>query len=101
MTWKPTEAELPAIAKVDSLDGDCFDILLSNGHSIFLELGDRTGEPAFQRLIEQRLFDRPQTDGKRIYWVDGPSFTVAEILTMLAKGKENEEIQNLKGDETK
>ena len=35
MTWKPTEAELPTIAKVDSLDGDCFDILLSNGHSIF------------------------------------------------------------------
>ena len=48
-----------------------------------------------------RLFDRPQTDGKRLYWVDGPSFTVAEILTMLAKDKEKQETQNLKGDETK
>lgn len=101
MTWKPAEVELPAITKVDSLDGDCFDILLSNGHSIFLELGDRISEPAFQRLIEKRLFDRPQTDGKRLYWVDGPAFTVEEIFAMLAKDKEKQETSNLKGDETK
>ncbi len=88
MTWISMETEMPTIAKVDSLDGDCFDILLSNGHSIFLELGDRINEPAFARLIEKRLFDRPQTDGKRLYWVDGPSFTVAEIFAMLASRKE-------------
>lgn len=101
MTWKTAEAELPTINKVDSLDGDCFDILLSNGHSIFLELGDRIGEPAFTKLIEKRLFDRPQTDGRRLYWVGGPSFTVAEIFAMLAKGKEKPETHNLKGDEPK
>ena len=98
MTW---ESELPTIAKVGALDGDCFDITLSNGHSIFLELGDRIHEPAFARLIEQHLFDRPQTDGKRLYWVDGPSFTVAEIFAMLTKDKEKQETQNLKGDQTK
>lgn len=99
MTRKPAEAELPTISKVDSLDGDCFDILLSNGHSIFLELGDRIGEPAFAKLIEKRLFDRPQTDGERLYWVDGPSFTVAEIFAMLAKS--NRKPHDLKGDESK
>jgi len=99
MTWKQGEVALPTISKVDSLDGDCFDILLSNGHSIFLELGDRIGEPDFAKLIEKRLFDRPQTDGKRLYWVDGPSFTVTEIFAMLAKGKQ--ETTDLKGDETR
>ncbi|MEA5041087.1 MULTISPECIES: hypothetical protein [Oscillibacter] len=99
MTWRQGEAALPTISKVDALDGDCFDIQLSNGHSIFLELGERINEPAFAKLIEQRLFDRPQTDGQRLYWVGGPSFTVAEIFSMLARGKERQETTNLKGDE--
>lgn len=86
MTWK---SELPTIAKVDALDGDCFDIVLSNGHSIFLELGDRIHEPAFAKLIESRLFDRPQTDGKTLYWVGGPSFTVEEIFKILASSKQH------------
>lgn len=87
MTWTPKEAELPTIIKVGALDGDCFDVTLSNGHTILLELGDRVNEPAFTKLIETRLFDRPQTDGKRLYWAGGPSFTVAEIFAMLAKHK--------------
>ena len=85
MTLNQPEIKLPTIVKVDSLDGDCFDIQLSNGHSIFLELGDRIGEPAFAKLIENRLFDRPRTDGKRLYWADGTSFTVAEIFAILAQ----------------
>ena len=36
MTWRQGEAALPTISKVDALDGDCFDIQLSNGHSIFI-----------------------------------------------------------------
>lgn len=99
MTWNKVEAELPTIAKVGALDGDCFDVTLSNGHTILLELGDRIDEPAFAKLIEAHLFDRPQTDGKRLYWVDGPSFTVAEIITMLAQGnKAPYKLGNLKED---
>ena len=41
----------------------------------------------------------PQTDGQRLYWVGGPSFTVAEIFSMLARGKERQKTTNLKGDE--
>ena len=88
MAWSKAEAELPDIAKVGALDGDCFDVTLTNGHSILLELGERVGEPAFVRLIENGLFDRPQTDGKRLYWVTGPSFTVKEIFELLAQRKE-------------
>lgn len=88
MTWNKAAAELPTIAKVGALDGDCFDVTLSNGHTILLELGDWIDEPAFAKLIENRLFDRPQTDGKRLYWVNGPSFTVADIFAILARNKE-------------
>lgn len=86
MMWQKQgkEAALPTIASVDSLDGDCFDVTLSNGHVILLDFSGRIKEPAFAALIERKLFDRPQTDGKRLYWIDGPSYTVAEILTMLA-----------------
>lgn len=87
MPWKQSGNELPTIASVGALDGDCFDVTLSNGHSILLELGDRVHEAAFARLIEKRLFDRPQTDGRRLYWMDGPSFTVEEIFKLLAKTK--------------
>lgn len=88
MKWTPTETELPTIMKVGALDGDCFDVTLSSGHTILLELGDRVNEPAFAKLIENRVFDHPQTDGKRLYWTGGPSFTVAEIFVMLAKNKQ-------------
>lgn len=88
MTWHKKEAPLPTIVKVGALDGDCFDVTLSNGHTILLELGKRINEPPFARLIENHLFDRPQTDGQRLYWVDGPSFTVVEIFDMLAQSNE-------------
>jgi hypothetical protein len=87
MTWKSAETELPTIKNVGALDGDCFDVTLSNGHTILLELGNRVNDPAFAKLIETRLFDRPQTDGRRLYWVGGPSFTVADIFNMLAQDK--------------
>ncbi|MDD4509629.1 MAG: hypothetical protein PHY23_01730 [Oscillospiraceae bacterium] len=87
MPWEQNKNDLPMITSVGALDGDCFDVTLSNGHSILLELGDRVHEPAFAKLIENRLFDRPQTDGKRLYWMDGPSFTVEEIFKLLAKKK--------------
>lgn len=87
MLWKQNKKDLPTITSVGALDGDCFDITLSNGHSILLELGDRVNEPEFAKLIEKRLFDHPQTDGKKIYWPDGPSFTVEEIFRQLAKNK--------------
>lgn len=71
------------IVSVGALDGDCFDVTLSNGHAILLELGGRIREPAFAALIDNGLFDRPQTDGRRLFWIGGPSFTLEEIFSML------------------
>jgi hypothetical protein len=76
----------PQIVKTEAFDGDCFGVTLSSGHTILLELGDRICEPSFAALIERGVFDKPQTDGERIFWQDGPSFTVTEILAMVAQG---------------
>ncbi len=73
------------IIHVDAYDGDCFGVSLSSGHTILLELGSRTHEPAFAALIERGMFDKPKTDGKRLYWPDGPSLALAEIFAMVAQ----------------
>lgn len=85
MTWKEERDFWPIITRVDALDGDCFDVTLSNGHAILLDLSSRIHEPEFAQLIADRLFDRPKTDGQRIYWAYGPTFTLADILAFLAQ----------------
>ncbi|MDR0433680.1 MAG: hypothetical protein LBH21_01285 [Gracilibacteraceae bacterium] len=74
------------IVNVEAFDGDCFGVTLSSGHTILLELGGRARELSFAALIERGVFDKPQTDGERIFWQDGPAFTVTEILAMVAQG---------------
>lgn len=85
--YKSTEnTEKPTIVQVGALDGDCFDITLSNGHAILLDLGSRIKEPEFAALIENGCLEKPQTDGARLYWPEGPSLTLAEIFSMLTAG---------------
>jgi len=74
---------LPKIVSVNALDGDYFDVTLDSGHTILLELGSRTGEPAFDAMIKAGEFDKPQTDGERLFWQGGPSITLPEIFSML------------------
>lgn len=84
MLWpERADGENLKIINVGALDGDTFGITLESGHTILLELGDRTHEPAFAALIESGDFCRPHTDGGRIYWPGGMSFTLKEILDML------------------
>lgn len=100
MLWQNDNEEcrtLPTITGVDSLDSDCFDVTLSNGHVLLLDFSGRIHEPAFAALIKARLFDRPQTDGERLYWPGGPSFTLPEIFDMVMsrerQGTEKSEIE--------
>lgn len=84
MSWKNTgkNPALPTIVSVGALDEDFFYITLSNGHSILLGLAGLIDEPAFAALIEHKLFDKPKTDGMRLYWVDGPSLYFDKIMEM-------------------
>lgn len=92
MEWHESKENTgkPTIVQVGALDGDCFDITLSNGHAILLELGSRIKEPEVAVLIENGCLDKPQTDGERLYWPGGLSLTLAEIFSMLASGNNSE-----------
>lgn len=85
-----SENDLPSISSVDALDGDCFDVSLSNGHAILLDLSSRIREPAFAEIIKANVFDRPQTDGKHLFWIGGPSLTVLDIFKMLTSARKED-----------
>jgi hypothetical protein len=83
---KPTgHNEKTTIVRVGALDGDCFSVTLSSGHTILLELSHRVNEPRFSELIQRGVFDKPGTDGKNLFWPDGTSLALSEILDMVAQ----------------
>ena len=74
------------IEDVCALDGDYFSVYLSNKNVILIWLGERMREPAFTALVKIKAFDKPQTDGERLYWTaDGPNLCVDEIMEMAVK----------------
>jgi hypothetical protein len=53
---------------------------LDNGVVIVLSLVPMLDEPKFAEIRELSM---PRTDGGRVYWVNGASLTVAEIMKLL------------------
>ena len=74
------------IARVEALDeqSDCISIELENGSIIILELSPKQGDPVFAEIRE---LSRPRTDGERVYWSNGASLTLDEIMEMLESEK--------------
>lgn len=70
------------IARVEVLEdqSDCIAVELDNGSIAILELTARHGDPL---LAEINNLSRPQTDGERVYWSNGASLTVEDIIKML------------------
>lgn len=70
------------IVKAESLDdqSDCIAVELDNGTMAILELTAKHGDPLFAEI---RNLSRPKTDGERVYWSNGASLTVEDIMKML------------------
>lgn len=70
------------IVKVEALDdqSNCISVKLENGSIAILELTVRHGDPLFAEI---KNLSRPKTDGERIYWSNGASLTVEDIIKML------------------
>jgi hypothetical protein len=70
------------IVRVEALDeqSQCISVELENGSIILLELTPKLGDPLFAQIRE---LSRPRTDGGRVYWANGASLTLDEILEML------------------
>lgn len=74
----------PKIVRVEVVDtqSDCIAIELENGSMAILELSAMRGDRLFADL---RGLSRPKTDGERVYWSNGASLTVEEIMRMLTE----------------
>jgi hypothetical protein len=61
-------------------DPEEINVELDNGVVIALKLEPKLNDPKFAEIRELSL---PRTDGNRVYWVNGASLTVDEIMEML------------------
>ncbi len=70
------------IIRVEALDehSQRISVELENGSIILLELVPKLGDPLFAQIRE---LSRPRTNGDRVYWANGASLTLDEILEML------------------
>ncbi|SBW08983.1 hypothetical protein KL86CLO1_12556 [uncultured Eubacteriales bacterium] len=72
----------PRIASAQAYEGDPNEIIieLDNGSAILLELKPKLGDPLFSEISGLAM---PRTDGERVYWANGASLTLDEIMEML------------------
>ena len=69
-------------ADLDSLEE--ISVELDNGVYLGLTLKDKMSNPLFAQIKE---LSQPKTDGDRVYWFNGASLTVDEIMDMLRTDK--------------
>ena len=67
----------------DGLAGASLDIHLSNGQTILFSFRPLSTDKRFCELLRQGRLLHPKTDGSRIYWQDGPSLTLEEIIKLM------------------
>jgi hypothetical protein len=73
-------------ARVEAAAKDSLDIHLTNGNIILLETKYILELPGFAQLAEDGRILYPKTDGKTIYWRDGPRpIGLDEILSLVSK----------------
>lgn len=72
----------------DDLSNISLDISFANGQGVLLPLTEKLHDPEFIRIYEDGRISRPKTDGERVYWIDGPSLSYAEILQLVKGGTE-------------
>ncbi|MCQ1530285.1 hypothetical protein [Lutispora saccharofermentans] len=72
------------IIRVDIVDGQTFDIELSNGHLILFDTRQlMEKDNSYEILRNLEVLPRPNTDGRSIFWRDGPRLELDEIMALL------------------
>ena len=75
------------IRTVETLDekSECISVELANGSIVILELAQKQSDPLFAEIKE---LSHPRTDGERVYWTNGASLTLDEIMELLESDAE-------------
>lgn len=72
--------------RVEAMDRYSLDIQLSNGNIIILETKFILGLPGFTKLAEGNSILYPRTDGRTVFWLDGPRpLGINEIIALVGK----------------
>ena len=58
-------------------------VFLDNGHEMSIRLNSKANDPAFADILTGRCKSKPQTDGERVFWDNGASLALGEMLNML------------------
>ncbi len=83
---------MPTIVRVGALEGgDKLDIQLSNDSVILLDIKALLRYPRFSALAEDDRVLYPRTDGDTVYWRNGPSLTLDEMIELLKKNSNHKE----------
>lgn len=73
------------ITRVDVVDSQTLDIELSNGHLILFDMRHiMETDPAYNYLRNLQVLPRPTTDGKSIFWSNGPRLNLSKIMAHLS-----------------
>lgn len=73
------------IIKVEAMEDQPYLITVEfdNGNIILLMLESKLSDPLFAEI---EALSNPKTDGERVFWINGASLTVDEIMDMLQSG---------------
>lgn len=78
------------ITRVDIVDGQTLDIELSNGHLILFDTRQlMEKDNSYEILRNLEVLPRPNTDGRSIFWRDGPRLELEEIMALLNRQESN------------
>jgi hypothetical protein len=61
-------------------------ITVNNEHEIWLNLDSKANIPIFNDIIEENTYAKPKTDGSRVFWDNGASLDIKEIIDMIKTG---------------
>ena len=73
--------------------GSVLYVHFQNGEGIIVSLDSKADEPLFRDVLEGKCRDRPQTDGRRVYWKNGASLSVREMFAMLKSNMKDEDAE--------
>ena len=67
----------------DSGMGIVLYVNLQNGEGIIISLDSKADEPLFRDVVNGKCRSKPLTDGERVYWENGASLSVQEMISIL------------------
>ncbi len=74
---------MPKIIRIGIVGDDMMDVHLDNGHILMVSLSALLALPEFSCLREDDRVLYPKTDGDCVFWRNGPSLSLHQMMNMV------------------